>query len=296
MIMADWSSVGDKYMAVALPTSAGPTGTKKSTKANEQVAVANSSDVTRHRVSVDVFAGYFAPVRAKHNQGKSHLRDASLKWIFNGQYVVANRRFTDVVATLNKIGDEAKDIFAECVRTLPQRAQEDARSGRLGDLYDASLYPTEQEFWAKYRYDVVSQPLSGFSEDPILGWSEEHRKIVEEQKQKQLDSAIREANREIIERVTKPVKNVVDQLSVYNGGRRGSFTAATFIKNVRDMVGIIDDYNFDDNAELNEIKKAIVLLGNHDPQTLRESKGHRNAAVASANDILDRVGNFGANL
>jgi len=294
--MSDWASVGDKYMAVALPTSAGPTGTKKSSKANEQVAVANSSDVTRHRVSVDVFAGYFKPVRAKHSQGKSYLRDESLKWIFNGQYVVANRRFTDVVATLNKIGDEAKDIFAECVRTLPQRAREDARSGRLGDLYDASLYPTVSQFWAKYRYEVVSQPLSGFSEDPILGWSEEHRKIVEEQKQKQLESAIKDANQEIVQRITDPVSNVVRQLSVYNGGRKGSFSSKTFIKNIRDMVGIIDDYNFDDNAELNDIKKALVVLGNHNPDTLRESKGHRNAAVASANDILDRVGNFGANL
>ena len=85
-------------------------------------------------------------------------------------------------------------------------------------------------------------------------------------------------------------------MSKYDGGRNGRFTN-TLIPNVRELVDTLGGLNLRDDKELDAIRKQLATdICPLEEEDLRKDPELRREAKQKAESILNRVGNFGANL
>ena len=108
---------------------------------------------------------------------------------------------------------------------------------------------------------------------------------------------MKEATVELLKRVTEPLRNIVDKMSRYEGGRSGRFSTKTFIGNVRNVVDTMITGNLRDDPEMESIRREIVMeICGLETDDLRDDPELREETKDKAEKILNRISAFGADL
>lgn len=289
-------ALADTHQIIALRKKL-PAGRVSKKDVNRDLAALQKSDPDRSNVSVDVFARYLAPCRNHQNSTANWLKKQGLAWGFRGQVLVPNNKVPDVVAYLEDQRLHNEKLFREFLEALPGHMEKDKKDHQLGGLFDPNDYKTAKELDGKWEFVIMRDTVPDPTQDARAGWSltqiEEMKKAMKEQEK----ANVKSATIELLARIEKPLKNVVDKMTRYEGGRDGRFNTKSFIGNIREVVETMISNNLQDDPELDSIRKAMIAdICQLDTKELRDSEVLREDTKKKAQSILDRVGNFGASL
>ena len=289
-------ALADSHQIIAIKTSL-PSGWKTKRDINNQIAGENKSDPKRSSFRVDVFASYLGPTRNDMTSARNWLREQGLPWGFTGQVLVPNHEIPRIITELEQRKRANETLYKEFIQKLPSRIEDDKKEGELGGLHNNSDYTASGDLEGKWAFEIMRDTVPDPQHDVRAGWTHQEQVNWVNDAKKQEEENFRDATTELLRRTAKPLKNMVDRLSVYEGGRQGRFSTKTFIGNVRDVVDTMIAGNLRDDPELESIRREIVHeICGLEVKELREDPELREETKNKAEKILNRISAFGADL
>lgn len=149
--------------------------------------------------------------------------------------------------------------------------------------FDASLYRRE-ELVKKFGFNVGFRPVPASSQ-----FSSTIHSLIGNEAASDVDAAVQlaaqEAQKELLERLSKPLGHIVSKLSDDEAVFRD-----TIISNLREIVDLVPQLNLAGDAGLNKFAaEAKRELSNLDPQVLRDNKSARREAAQKADALAKKM-------
>ena len=170
----------------------------------------------------------------------------------------------------------------------------------LGDLAKEDDYWTVEKLQRKFQ---LSRPSTWATSvpDPELdvraGWSQQQMTRMQESMKKQNATKVRAACRETADRLEKVLGRMVERLDKYGKDENGKVVGEfrnTLVGNVRDIAGLLPAFNIENDPKVEKVRQRILSdICTVDIKDLRKDPELRKNVRDKAQDILNRVGNFG---
>jgi len=273
-----------------------PSGIKRKKEAARELAQRKDSDVSRTKVSVDTFKELVKEITSNQNAALNLLKENSLGWGDKGYRLVANKILPKILKDLEAARTTHDRVSREASERLLLQVRRDAKGqseGGLGDLFDASDYPSQEEFVSKCSFVVDLDTVPDASQDVRAGFSPEHQERLRSALSSQHASKVQDAVRELNGRLESTLRKLVDRMKEYDGGQKGSFRDS-LMGNVRELAGLLDGMNITGDPAIEEARIRMIRdLCTVEASDLREDEALRDRVATAATDILTRVGNFG---
>jgi hypothetical protein len=147
---------------------------------------------------------------------------------------------------------------------------------RMGDLFDANDYPTEEtlrrKFYTNLDIDAVAEAKDiRLNDDASI-----------------LQSRVTKAVSGLWEKLAEPLKHFADTM----GNDEAIFRDST-VKNLQNIVDMIPALNFTGDPDLEKIRVEIdEKIARYDPKDLRKNKETRAAVASEARAIMDEMAPF----
>lgn len=288
-------ALADTHTLVSF-SSGRPSGIKRKRDASRELADRKNSDPTRTKVEVFTFKELVASLTSKDNEARNTLVNESLLWGDKGQRLVSNTILNDLIKKLNQFKDDHDQLVQEAANALPRLIARDQRGqseGGLGDLFDASDYPTQEEFIAKCKFAVDLAVVPDAEHDVRAGFSPEHQERIRSALTAQHEAKVKAAMRELTTRLEDRLGRLVDRMGQYDGGKSGSFQD-TLTTNIRELAGLMSGMNLTNDPAIEDARVRMIRdLCTVEAQDLRDDPDLRKRVKRDAEDILARVGNVG---
>jgi hypothetical protein len=256
-------------------------------------------------IPVKVFTEYVRPVRA--HQGRIRKENVKMGLPFGSPWVYhANQNIDKVIPLLEEMAEENLHMYEKFLGDYDTILDEALmRMAALDGVHvTRDMFGSATELREKWHVDIDRASVPDPEKDVRAGWS--YRQVQEFQKRlrSQLERDTRNAIIVLLNEVRRPICNIVDKASRYDGGRAGRFSTETFIGNVHDVVEKMVPMNLADDPEIESLRRQIIKdICDLNPKDLREDKvllkdaGKKAEAIVSKTDkIINRVGQFGAGL
>jgi len=267
-----------------------PSGRVTSKKGAQLTATAGRVvDASRLSCGVEVWnTPALKAARAEKDAVKSWLDDETAEWGGKTR-LVKNNKLDKIHAKF----DEGRGKMAPHVRQVKAEmaAKRDADRFELGDLFDESAYPTDEQLDRKFKIDftILNIPEVG---DARAGWDTATEQRFVENVKRQHDNNVKAVLIEIATKLHKEVAHVFDRMNTCDGTRKGRFTD-TLIDKLAAKADMMEAYNITNSQEIKDIVKDIrEQLCNHTPKELRDEPELREEKGAKARQLVSRLAKF----
>jgi hypothetical protein len=259
---------------------------------DEQISAHGITDKKKLTTRMDAFNNRaLKDLSNVHATLRKSLRLLMLPWDERGFWIVSNHRIPQVEKLVSDSQFEAEEKLEVFLNGL--EAHKEGERLIMGSAFREQDYPSVEKLRAKHKIEVDIAIVPDPEDDARAGWTTQMRERYKAQLQKQEKEKVSRATADVAARIQDHVSKVLERVAGYTGKKDGSFKDS-LIQNVRDMASMIPEFNITNDPEIEAVYQKIVRdICVLDPKHLRESKELRDDTAASAQDILDRVGNFG---
>jgi hypothetical protein len=173
----------------------------------------------------------------------------------------------------------------------------DSAPARLGDLFNATEFPTVAEVRERFSMRIRTLPMpdsSDFRVDMSEAQARQIRTEIEANAREALDTAMRDA----WQRVSDVCARMVERLTAYKPATsRGEKTEGRFtdslVENVRDLVSVLPSFNLTNDPALSDVcGRMKAELCTFEAQELRDDSRLREQTAKAAESILADVSAF----
>lgn len=256
--------------------------TRQDKEANEAVANAKNTNIRATRVTKRLCPeDALKEVKSKAEAAREFVRSNTQPWTDDGARLLDASHLFNVQDALRQ--DYRPPWWAEVQKVVGKLPyfRDQWGPANLGDLYDKSLYPTDELMEASFTWTLEVLPLNPDSKElrTILG--DEY--VDEIQRRAELG-----IERRLWERLAEPIKAMAERLSQADPTFRD-----TLVGNIRDLMKLMPSLNVTDAPALNRFREEIEdSLTKYSADTLRLSSSARRETAARAKDILARMNDF----
>lgn len=166
--------------------------------------------------------------------------------------------------------------------------------GKLNGLADARDYPPANEIAAHFTFSYGFEPLPVGRDDWRVKASDDVLAYLVAETEKAATERAANALREPAERIREAVARMVESLSGYTGGRKGSFNDS-MVDDIRELVDMLPALNLAGDARLaaigDELKSKLCTL-DAEAYRGRDNTLIREVAIEDAQSILAGVDAF----
>lgn len=285
--MTDSTSMSDKAMLATLTVrlwSASKHDKKVSAEVTEQKGATKKAG--RFHKSL-IAAEALDEVRSIAAEARTTMYSLTLPWASEGVRILpapAFGRFEDAMAARKQTFDQR---VAEFLGEYPERVEQ-ARND-LGELFDASDYPTEHELARAFNFERRIWPFPETNDFRVAIGDDERRRIRTEIAAEQ-QKTLHRAALDLWNRAYEPVQKMAEKLAAYERGPDGKAVGIfrdTLVSNVAEIAELLPALNLAADPRLDEMAARIKSrLAQYTAQQLREDDGAR-AQVA---DEAARIG------
>ena len=215
------------------------------------------------------------------SQVRKYFYEQTLPWMNDGSRIIASKNFMEFSAQMRKFKSEFETASKSFVKEYPRLKLEAAK--KLGGLYSAEEYPSDQEIGDRFGLDVTYLPLPD-EKDFRTGISDNEKKIFLKKMREVENAAIKDC----YERLHEVVKTAAAKLSSPNAIFRD-----TLIENINEIVNLLPKLNVSDDPGLEKMRREVSsIVKGITPDTLRENADERAKASKQLKEIEDRMGAF----
>ena len=180
------------------------------------------------------------------------------------------------------VGDFLK-VYPELVDQAPDR---------LGDLFDADLFPSVEACKELFYSDIEVRPVPEAGDFRVAMSADDKQKITA-QIQRNNDKRVSEVTTECFDRAYSVVSNMVERLEAFDPDKKGAKLYDSLVGNVRDIAELLPSLNVGDDPRLEQLAKEIgQRLTETDTDTLKRDEGKRKEIAADAREIMNQIDDF----
>ena len=211
-------------------------------------------------------------------------------WSEDGWYIIKAKgydRFTEVMREKTDAFDVAVGDFLKVYPELVDQAPD-----RLGDLFDADLFPSVEACKELFYSDIEVRPVPEAGDFRVAMSADDKQKITA-QIQRNNDKRVSEVTTECFDRAYSVVSNMVERLEAFDPDKKGAKLYDSLVGNVRDIAELLPSLNVGDDPRLEQLAKEIgQRLTETDTDTLKRDEGKRKEVAADAREIMNQIDDF----
>jgi hypothetical protein len=211
-------------------------------------------------------------------------------WSEDGWYIIKAKgydRFTEVMREKTDAFDIAVTDFLKVYPELVDQAPH-----RLGDLFDADIFPSVEACAELFHSDVEVRPVPEAGDFRVAMSAEDKQKIVT-QMQRKNDERVTQVTSECFDRAYSAISNMVERLEAFDPDKKGAKLYDSLVGNVRDIADLLPSLNVGDDPRLEQLAKEIGLrLTETDASTLKKDEGKRQEVADNARQIMNQIDDF----
>ena len=211
-------------------------------------------------------------------------------WSEDGWYIIKAKgydRFTEVMREKTDAFDVAVGDFLKVYPELVDQAPD-----RLGDLFDADLFPSVEACKELFYSDIEVRPVPEAGDFRVAMSADDKQKITA-QIQRNNDKRVSEVTTECFDRAYSVVSNMVERLEAFDPDKKGAKLYDSLVGNVRDIAELLPSLNVGDDPRLEQLAKEIgQRLTETDTDTLKTDEGKRKEVAADAREIMNQIDDF----
>ncbi|MBT7307104.1 MAG: hypothetical protein HN842_02750 [Gammaproteobacteria bacterium] len=231
------------------------------------------------------------------NSAKNAIRELwvqnSSPWGEDGQRIMPSALYASFSADYRRM---RADWEIEVTRFIQLREEliEEAKI-RLGDMFDNSLYPTQEEMEERFDIEVSVNPVPDGDDFRI-----EAADIDSEEIKTQINSQVKERTSEIttdlFKRLHGVVNNMHERLTIImeddgEGSRKKSFKDS-LVGNIQDLVSVLPELNLNKDPNIARLTEEVRKKLLPEPNELRNNYETLRDTQRSAEAILDDMSAF----
>lgn len=225
-----------------------------------------------------------------------------------GEYsIISPTRFLKIKEQFNKLVDRHKEAMDIFIANVDKIKQQDKTSAGLGDLYNESDYPSEQEIRNSFGVVWIVAPLPDMSNLQIKGLEKEDSEALltklNDLVNVDLSNMYQDLLNKIIYGKNPDTNNIIDddgdEVKLGNGllyaiHRLANFTKENSFKqntidNIKDVCDIVEDLNALGDVRISNICANLKRIFNKDADYLRIDDNDRNEVVMNAQEQLEEI-------
>ncbi|NBS24463.1 MAG: hypothetical protein EBS78_10970 [Altererythrobacter sp.] len=245
------------------------TGRKLDKRVSEEVDAAKNTRVKAGNYHKHLMAGCTAldaVLKYAANVRLWNTRE-TLPWSDAGPRLITMESFMAYKAKLNEHEETFKryvDIFLQAYPTMVSAA-----AFQLGDLFNRDDYPTVDEIAKKFRFAYTFSPVP-VAGDFRIDIAEQAKAELVEQYEKQFQSRINNAMRDLWERLHECLTHMSERLANEDDGTRKKFHK-TLVSNAAELVALLQRMNIAQDPQLESARRQLAdaLIG-VDSDTLKD--------------------------
>lgn len=211
-------------------------------------------------------------------------------WSEDGWYIIKAKgydRFTEVMREKTDAFDIAVTDFLKVYPELVDQAPL-----RLGDLFDADVFPSVEACAELFHSDVEVRPVPEAGDFRVAMSAEDKEKIVT-QMQRKNDERVTQVTGECFDRAYSAISNMVERLEAFDPDKKGAKLYDSLVGNVRDIADLLPSLNVGDDPRLEQLAKDIGLrLTETDASALKKDEGKRQEVADNARQIMNQIDDF----
>lgn len=231
------------------------------------------------------------PVKKAITRAREYHKKHTLPWKDCGVRLLPSAHYLEytqgIRACFNEVDQEA-DRFFSIYPDLVNVAQ-----SRLNGMFRSSDYPDVSQLRGRYYRNVEVEPLPS-GNDFRVNLSAEETKAIQAEIETRTQLKVREATRDLWDRLHKGVSRMADRLTDNQGepGKPQRFTS-TVVTSLLDLVNLLPALNLTGDQNLERMRREIeAKLTKIPAEDLREDPVARADVKRSADDILKAMAGY----
>jgi len=280
-------SIHKKAIIVSLNISL-PPQTRKERELSMDLAVRKRALVGKADVTKKLFPkSAIEPMRKAASRARVFLMDNTLPYGNVGLRLLPMNKYFDFMAKLSEHKDafeEAKSKFITHYNEIIEQSKEE-----LGDLFDPDDYPSVFDLDRRASFNLFTQTVPEVNAvDELAGLSDEERKEIKEQVEKEQAKALEGALQDLAGRVLEVLSKLALKLRVEDAVFRNSL-----VSNVTKTANLVESLNVTKNEKIASLVAEMrsLVLG-VEPDSLRKDKVLRKKVSEEAIALVEKAQEF----
>jgi hypothetical protein len=261
------------------------TARKYDKKATRQVADTfnNFVDQGRYNKALLPMNSMLESVHKKSTLIRTRYYDNTLPWGIDGIQMLPTANYLSFMSDFRKEKGEWESLVTAFVASYDSLKHDAQRV--LGQLYDATDYPTSDVVARKFSMDMAVFPVPNTDFRVAIGSAELTR--IQQDVERRVKDAEQVAMKEVWQRLFDRVKHMAEKLADPKAIFRDSM-----IENAREICSLLPRLNFTDDPQLEQMRQQVEATLIKHPEALRNDPDLRRDTAAEAKAIMDKMSVF----
>jgi hypothetical protein len=286
------SNLNERAMLVTLRISswAGMMHDKEVTEdVNESYKAAKEAGRYNKRL---VASSFLKGVAQAHSKARKTHKVLTLPWEYDGTGILASAGYLNYVALMKDCRRQAETQVKQFLTMRDDYIKDGAV--RLGKMFDAEDYPSNEEVEAKFGFDVEISAVPDAG-DFRVALGDETVKAVVKGIEKRTNDRLQNAMDDVFRRIEELVKHMVDKLRAYEpkaGGRQETIIRDSIVQNIFELTRVLPILNITNDPRITELEKRLTADLVASPVMLRTDAKLRATTISKADAILRKVQSY----
>ena len=266
-------------------------GVKLDRRASRQVTQANNAErgIASVRKKLLGNCRELEEVKKLRNFARTIHRDNTMPWSNSGLRLITTEQYFDYHRQMTGLVNEFYKLVEEFISAYSFERQ--AAQAKLGELFDASEYPSDMELRAKFHFSVNYMPLPAAG-DFRLDIQGQAKQVLADEYEKFYQKQIEAAMKDVWQRLLVPLQNMSTRLD-YRAGEKPTGFRDTLVSNVEDIAKLLKTCNVTNDQEMERVRRELVnTLRGVTPDGLREDAALRRNTKEEIDKIIKALPSF----
>ena len=218
------------------------------------------------------------------NEARRYHKMMTLPWL-DKLRILSSELFFDYKATMSTFEIQFMQEVAKFLKNFD--AQKEAERKRLGGLFKERDYPSIEALQERFRWEVRVEPIPS-ADDFRVNLGTEEMTAIRKQIEEDLSGALREASRDLWQRMYDLVKALRDAMRDTDGAVR-----ASLFENIKSAVALMPRLNIANDPRLATLTAKITAdLLSEDVGNVRGDPMVKESVAKKADAILNSMQSF----
>jgi hypothetical protein len=263
-------------------------GVKLDRKASAQVTRANNAEQGTASVRKKLLGDCeeLTAVKQLRNLARSFHRDNTMPWSNSGLRLLSTEQYFDYNPQISGLRNEFYKLVDAFIDAYAYERQ--IAHVKLGNLFDPSEYPSDEELRRKFKFEIVYMPLPE-SGDFRVDMQEQTKSALRQDYTSYFNKQVKAAMDDVWERLLTPLQNMSARLD-YRDGEKPTGFRDTLVSNVEDIAKLLKTCNITNDPDMERVRQELVsTLKGVTSDGLREDGHLRRKTKSEIDNIIKNL-------
>ena len=211
-------------------------------------------------------------------------------WSDGGQRLIPTKRYFDYTNTMSDMKNEFDNLCEKFFIEYPNQVEQ--AKAKLGDLFNASDYPSLDELKLKFAWNIYTFPCPDAG-DIRVDLPAEALKQVQEDCEASYNGMFQKSMNDVWTRLHEALTKMSRTIDFTDGEKKNIFRD-TLVSNATMLIDMLSDFNLDNNPEKEKIRQQLeYVFQGVTPDALLEDAHFRAQTKKNVDDILKSLPRIG---